>query len=279
MKIFPVCQVNHYFEKKEFFSRFLGITTAAFFFLTAEESRKYGTNEVGLPPLKRHREAVYDYYKLGFLPDGYAWQAIKRQDSSSSHLRLLYVVSDYLAQYHSTKDEKYLQAAVKVARASLGRMEEFKGALIFWYEPDTGLTLFPNRFYSALTQSKYLVLLGQLFTLTNDPLFLESSKKILQSLFIKQSDGGVLKPFHSGISIEEVPNEIPLYTLNGWLTAMINVNGYADGVNSERAKELFSKNLESVEKIIDLYDVEELANSRYHLSGFVFFKVKIFEWF
>ena len=92
-------------------------------------------------------------------------------------------------------------------------------------------------------------------------------ERILESLFIKQSDGGVLKQFHSGISIEEVPDEVPLYTLNGWLTAIINVKRYADVMNSERAKELFSKSVESVEKIIDLYDVEELANSRYHLSG------------
>jgi len=257
---------------------FLGITTAAFFFLTAEECQKYGTNEVGLPPLKRHREAVYDYYKLRFLPDGYPGKQLK--DKLVPHpIYGAYVVNDYLAQYDSTKDEKYLRAATKVAKASLGRMEEFKGALIFWYEPDTGLTLFPDRFYSALTQSRYLVLLGQLFKLTNDPLFLESSKRILQSLFIKQSDGGVLKPFHSGISIEEVPNEIPLYTLNGWLTAVINVKRYADGVNSERAKELFSKNVESVEKIIDLYDVEELANSRYHLSGLCSLKLRFLSGF
>jgi hypothetical protein len=110
-------------------------------------------------------------------------------------------------------------------------------------------------------------------------LFLESSKKILESLFIKQSDGGVLKQFHSGVSIEENPNEIPLYTLNGWLTAIINVKRYTDLVNSERAEELFSKNVDSVERIIDLYDVEELANSRYHLSGLCSLKVRFLNGF
>ncbi len=245
---------------------FLGMTTVAISLLTTKESQKYGFNKARLPPLQTDREAVYDYYKLRFLPDGYPGKQLK--DKIVPHpIYGAYVVSDYLKQYDLTKDEKYLQAAVKVARATLGRMEQFKDALVFWYEPDTGLTFFPGRFYSGLTQSRYLVLFAQLFKLTNDPLFLESSRKILESFFIKQSDGGVLKQFHSGISIEEVPADVPLYTLNGWLTAMINVKRYADVMNSERAKELFSKSVESVEKIIDLYDVEEIANSRYHLSG------------
>ena len=260
-------------RKQILFVSFLGITIAAVFLLTAKESQKYGSDKAGLPPLPRHREAVYDYYKLRFLPDGYPGKQL--EDKIVPHpIYGAYVISDYLAQYDSTKDETYLQAAVKVARASLGRMKEFKDALIFWYEPDTDLTSFPGRFYSGLTQSRYLLLLGQLSKLTHDPLFLESSKKILQSLFIRQSDGGVLRPFHSGISIEEVPNEIPLYTLNGWLTAMIHVKRYADVVNSKRAQELFSKNVESLEKIIDLYDVEELANSRYHLSGLCSLKLR-----
>jgi hypothetical protein len=110
-------------------------------------------------------------------------------------------------------------------------------------------------------------------------LFLESSRKILESLFIKQSDGGVLKQFYSGVSIEENPNEIPLYTLNGWLTAIINVKRYTDVANSEPAKGLFSKNVDSVERIINLYDVEELANSRYHLSGLCSLKLRFLNGF
>jgi len=158
-------------RKEVLFVFFLGITIVAISLLTAKESQKYGSDKAGLPPLPTDREAVYDYYKLRFLPDGYPGKQLK--DKIVPHpIYGAYVVNDYLAQYDSTKDEKYLQAAVKVARASLGKMEEFKGALIFWYEPDTGLTLFPDRFYSALTQSRYLVLLGQLFKLTNDPLFL-----------------------------------------------------------------------------------------------------------
>ena len=246
---------------------FLGITIAAFSFLTTiQKSQKYGSDKPGLPPLQKHREAVYDYYKLRFLPDGYPGKQLK--DKIVPHpIYGAYVISDYLRQYDSTRDDKYLRAAVKVARASLGRMEKFKDALVFWYNPEMGISSLPARFYSGLTQSRYLVLFGRLSKLTNDPLFLESSREVLESLFIKQSDGGILKQFHSGVSIEEYPNEIPLYTLNGWLTTIINVKRYTDVANSEPAKGLFSKNVDSVERIIDLYDVEELSNSRYHLSG------------
>ena len=190
-----------------------------------------------------------------------------------------FVIGDYLRQYELTRDEKYLLAAIKVARASVGRMEQFRDALVFWYKPDMELTQFPAKFYSGLTQSRYLVQLGRLYKLTNDPLFLENSKQILESLFIKQSEGGVLKQFHSGVSLEEYPNEIPLYTLNGWLTAVINVKRYADSVNSDRARELFLKNVDSVERIIELYDFEELATSRYHLSGTCSLKIRFMNGF
>jgi len=261
------------FRKGVLLITFFGITVAAFFFLTAKESQNYGTDEVDLPPLQTTRKDLYDYYNLRFLKDGYPGMQLK--DKIVVHpIYGAYVIRDYLRQYNLTKDEKYLQAAVRVARACIGRMEHFKDVLVFWYNPDTGISSLPFRFYSGLTQSRYLILFAQLFKLTNDTLFLESSKQVLESLFIKQGDGGVLKQFHGGVSIEEYPNEIPLYTLNGWLTTIINVRRYADVVNSERAMELFSKNVDSVERIIDLYDVEELANSRYHLSGRCSLKLK-----
>ena len=254
------------FRKRVLLIAFFGITAAALFFLTAKESQNYGTYEVGLPPLQTTRKEVYDFYKIRFLKDGYPGKQLK--DKIAPHpLYGAFIISDYLKQYDLTRDEKYLQAAVKVGKASVGRMEQFKDALVFWYKPEMGLTQFPDKFYSGLTQSRYLVQLGRLYKVTNDPFFVESSKQILESLFIKQNDGGVLKQFHSGVSMEEYPNEIPLYTLNGWLTAVINVKRYADTVNSARAKELFLRNVESIEKIIDFYDVEEIANSRYHLSG------------
>jgi hypothetical protein len=247
-------------------------------FLTTKETDKYGVAKAGLPPLRGVKEDVYDYYKLRFLPDGYPGKQVGSKIVPHP-IYGAYVISDYLAQYHSTKNEKYLQAAVKVAKSSIARMEEFRGALVFWYDPGIGLSSLPTKFYSGLTQSRYLILLGKLFELTGDPLFLESSKKILQSLFIKRGDGGVLKQLPSGVSIEEHPHEIPLYTLNGWLTAMINLKQYADMANSARAKELFAKNVDSVERIIDLYDVEEVANSRYHLSGRIPLKLRFLNGF
>jgi hypothetical protein len=278
MKYFQYFRSNLTLREGVLLFTFLGIAIAAVVFLTTKESQQYGSDKVGLPPLIRTREEIYDYYKLRFLQDGYPGRQMKNKIVPHP-LYGAYVIRDYLNQYDSTKDEKYLKAAITVAKASLGRMEKFKDALVFWYNSDMGISSSPARFYSGLTQSRYLVLFGQLFKLTNDPLFLKSSIEILESLFIKQSDGGVLKQFHSGVSIEEVPNEIPLYTLNGWLTAIINVKLYADEVNSERAQELFSKNVDSVERIIDLYDVEEIASSRYHLSGLCSLKLRFLNGF
>jgi hypothetical protein len=229
---------------------------------------KYHLKKVHLPPLIETNEKRYDSYRLIFLSDGYPgkWQNGERVPHP---LYGAYIINDYLQQYEMTKDKELLLAAIRVAKASIHRMEEYHGSLVFWYDPAYRLTSMPARFYSALTQSRYLFMFARLHQLTNDPLFLESAQKVLNSFFIDQKRGGVLKRFHGGTSLEEYPNDIPLYTLNGWLSATINLKRFADLSQSEEADVLFRKSADSIEKIIDLYDLEELANTRYNLSGYI----------
>lgn len=57
------------------------------------------------------------------------------------------------------------------------------------------------------------------------------------------------------------------YTLNGWLTAMIIVSEYAEATGSAQAKEIFARNVDALREMLPLFDIPEIANSRYKLAG------------
>ena len=50
----------------------------------------------------------------------------------------------------------------------------------------------------------------------------------MRSLTIPSSQGGVMLERPYGPVLEEYPNEIPVYILNGWTTALVAILGYAD---------------------------------------------------
>lgn len=91
--------------------------------------------EVDLPPLQASRKAVWDYYRIEFLPDRYPGR--RHNGELFAHpIYGPYVISDYMAQYRRTKDPLFLDAACQVADAALARMTAFKGGLAFVYDQE-----------------------------------------------------------------------------------------------------------------------------------------------
>jgi hypothetical protein len=223
--------------------------------------------EVGLPPLQRSRRETWELYRLAFLPDGYPGRRVG--DAISPHpLYGNYVISDYLAQYRQSGDREYLDAARRVANAALARMQKRGDALLFTYEPGTGISSLPHRFYSGLTQARYLGTLGRLLQMTGDDLYREAARAVMQSLLIPTAEGGVCRPTPGGaVVIEEYAHALPDYTLNGWTTATLLIADYGRAAGDETARDLFHRSARGIAEMLPLYDVPELANSRYRLSG------------
>lgn len=222
----------------------------------------------GFPPLPERRRAVYEYYRLAFLPDGYPGVQLEDGRIVAHPLYGAYVINDYLWQYRRTKEERYLAAARKAADLALGRMQSFRDALVFWYEPDAGLLDYPARVYSALTQSYYMLYLGQLRKITGSEEYATAAERVLNSLAIATNDGGVLLPYGDGVIFEEVPKSPPAAVLNGWQTATRNLLKYRELTGSQRATDLAERSLNAMVRLLPLYDVPEVLNSRYRLSGF-----------
>jgi len=216
-----------------------------------------------MPPLPAERSAVYEYYKLAWLADGYPGR--RTQHGVVAHpLYGTYVIGDYLRQWRATGKQEYLHAARKVADAGIARMERIENGLVFYYKPNVGLSSLPNTFYSALTQARWLHRFDELNRATKASQYEAAAGQVLNSLRIPVERGGVLKQLPNGVALQEYPHTVTTYTLNGWMTAMIILNEY-EGRWADQANELFKKNLDGLLSMLPLYDVPEIANSRYQL--------------
>lgn len=230
----------------------------------------YVTNEaeVGLPPLQSSRRAVWDYYRIEFLPNGYPGR--RAGDVLHAHpIYGPYVISDYIAQYRRTKDRVFLRAAMRVADAAVEQMTDVSGALAFLYSQDrTAVSSRSATFYSGLTQARYVEVFRKLVLLPGAERFQEPLSAIVDSLLIPTDQGGVARYTPGGgLIIEEYPSLMPDCTLNGWTTATCILRDYAASTGSDHGWDVFRGSVHGLEELITLYDVPELANSRYRLTG------------
>ena len=240
----------------------------------AQQERLLQTTElVGLPPLPQSRAAVYDYYKLGFLHDKYPGKYVS--GTLVPHpIYGVYVINDYLNSFKETGNTSNLHAAITVADAAISRMVLDNKMLLFFYEPDWQLTGTPYRYVSGLTQSHYLDQLSRLAQLTGEHRFTEAAELVLQSLDTTVEKGGCLTNIPTyGPAIEESPDRPRDMVLNGWLTSLRNIHRYIQRSNSKKAQSLFDRNINTLKKLLPLYDAADLANSRYRLRGYIYVNI------
>lgn len=223
---------------------------------------------VWLFPVPEERRAVYRSYQLAFDDAGCPMKAMP-QGLVFHPILAAYLIADYIRWHASSGSPEYLAHARRVARQALARGEQLHDALVFYYEPGTGLTSVPGRFYSALTQARYLAALLALRKHAGTEFDAEIAA-IYRSLLIPVDQGGCFIRHEFGWIVEEYPHTPPLYTLNGWLTVIkIVAEGRASLENLGCDIETFLReNMRAVRQLLPLYDAGFCANSRYQLTGF-----------
>ena len=229
------------------------------------------------PPFPDDRSEAYEYYKLEWLSDGFPGRRNEDGQLIAHPIYGTYVIRDYIRQYKLTNEEKYLEAAKHVADAAIARMDEFNGALVYWYTPDMGFVALEETAYSGLTQGRYLDAFGLLWTVSRDKKYFNAAERVLASLAVPVSEGGVLRERPGGGAvIEEWPERASgHYVLNGWTTAMVNLDQYIQWTDSEQARILLARNVEALHELLPLFDREDVLNSSYRLAGSRYIRIDL----
>lgn len=164
------------------------------------------TPPAGMAPLVGDG-AKFAYYNLEFLPDGFP--ARRTSDGLIPHpIYGTYVLINYLDQHDLDPQPAVLESAKKIADLAVARMTTRRDALVFLYPP--GLASMTGEYYSGLTQAHYLTAFRRLHKKTEDPKHADAAARILNSLLIPVSEGGVLKQTSYGPVIAfstEIPGE------------------------------------------------------------------------
>ena len=112
------------------------------------------------------------------------------------------------------------ERADQVALAAQNRMEELNDSYVYFYEPDDGVTPYQFKFFSALTQARYLGAIGRLYLQTKKSEHKDFAFALARSFRIPVEEGGIFLENDLGCFFEEYPTELPLYVLNGWISVL-----------------------------------------------------------
>lgn len=223
-----------------------------------------------MPPFSEALQRDQDYYRMRFLPHGYPG----KEGGFAHPIYGAYVLEDYLNQYEEAPTKRLREAIAIVARASVNRMENFRGTLVFWYAADPNVARAYRRHYSGLTQAYYATALHRAGTVLRDRSLGGAAERVFASLLVPAEEGGVYYRSDLGVTVAEVPQEPNSWILNGWQSILFSVNEYARMSGSRRASQLFAESARTMARMLPLYDAASVKNSRYGLTGFAYVRLE-----
>lgn len=176
--------------------------------------------------------------------------------------------------YNTTRADKSLDTAQKIAKKLFHLSMEFKSADFFPYTFDFPLhgykeeTMF-SPWYSAMAQGQILSLFVRLYEITHDNFYLEVSGKIFNSFNLSHYNVDGM-PWVTCVDengylwLEEYPRLQPAYTLNGMIFALFGVYDYYRITKNPMAENTLRGAILTIKENIDKFRVEN-AISHYCL--------------
>jgi hypothetical protein len=235
-------------------------------------------NEPDMPAFSESFEGLAtDYYRIAWSQDGYPGREEADGSVYEHPIYPIYVLQDYIKQWSEHPTTELENGIGTVAQAAVERLDRFRGALVMWYEPDPSAARLYRRHFSALTQSYYALWLYKAGDVLKDQRLKRAAGEAIDSLFIPVERGGVLHRDSRGISLAEVPQEPNSLILNGWQSALMSIHGYGELSGSLRAAGFVKRSAKAMARLLPLYDVPNLANSRYGLTGFLYVRLSLSE--
>jgi hypothetical protein len=108
---------------------------------------------------------------------------------------------------------------------------------------------------SALTQGEAISVLCRAFSLSKTNTYLDAAERALIPFEYHVVDGGLYNYFNDVMIFEEYPCQKPNIVLNGWIFAIFGFYDLSLLSLNPAAKKFYEISLDSMEKIIDYFDV------------------------
>jgi hypothetical protein len=122
---------------------------------------------------------------------------------------------------------------------------------------------------SALTQGEAISVLCRAFFLSGKDEYLEAAEKAIIPFEYDVVDGGLCNYFDNIMIFEEYPSQKPNVVLNGWIFAIFGFYDLYLLSSNQTAKKLYDISLDSLEKIIDYFDVNYWSQyNLYHYPSY-----------
>jgi hypothetical protein len=153
-------------------------------------------------------------------------------------------------------------------------MQQFRGGLVFWYQPGRTVTIdrTSGRAYSALTQAYYMDQLSQTAIATGAADLQVAAEGAFKSLLVPTTRGGVMTPGKLGPVLQEAPQSVPSAILNGWLSALQSLKHYAARTGSAEARAVLLSSAHEVARRLGRYDLPAVLGTAY--SGFGYARLR-----
>lgn len=229
--------------------------------------------------LSEPRKKVWNYYRLhSVASDGYPVTRSAFDDSRTVEHPMsgAYMILEILnAGKNGNPDTRLInERADQVAIAAQNRMEELNDSYVYFYEPDDGVTPYQFKFFSALTQARYLGAIGRLYLQTKKSEHKDFAFALARSFRIPVEEGGIFLENDLGCFFEEYPTELPLYVLNGWISVLNELFIHARKLKDNQIKDLAQRSARTLADMLPLFDMPEMMSTRYKLTGPVTSRVR-----
>lgn len=169
------------------------------------------------------------------------------------------LISQYGLAYHNlyleTKDEKYLDKFLSIARWFIENLEILENGYKGW------VINFKHRYFkltppwiSALSQGRGISVLARAYDVTGEQIYYKSLKEALELMLLEVSEGGVKSEQDGFIYLEEFPTNKPAHVLNGFIFACWGLYDYLFIEKDPIYEELLDECLYSLEENLNKYD-------------------------
>ncbi|MCL2803925.1 MAG: D-glucuronyl C5-epimerase family protein [Micrococcales bacterium] len=162
--------------------------------------------------------------------------------------------------YGETGDQLFLQAARNQADYFVSAMDPGTGALYYDFEyAIEGHEALKAPWGSAAAQGEAISLLTRIYSVTNEPKYLEAARLAMRPLQVKVEDGGLLQDFLGHPYYEEYPTAVPTYSLSGFMFALVGLLDLSQIADDATAKRLYLEGIGTLRFCLPFYDINGIS--------------------